>query len=296
MLCRICSGPAEVVARYDLAVIQPEWRERVADAEVTLCRCRRHGTIFTEKPPSPEILATQYVSFDLPTRLANPNLSGARKADVLVKRVSKFLQAGSSIIDIGGGDGAFAKAAAAAGFRSWMQDVHPPPADVLVSAGVTPVAELSPELHGQFDAVTLWDVYEHVWPQQEFLATLRPLLRPGGLLFIEIPSPTRAVAAFLFLSRLTRRPRREQLLSQICSYSHLQLMTPSELLSDLNRQGFTVTHCESHSFLSYRGYQYAQRFIPWKPLAELVGSVFDRHAVRMVLMGPNKTFAVVKAT
>src|SRR5262249_39926488 len=42
-------------------------------------------------------------------------------------------------------------------------------------------------LRGQFDAVTLWDVLEHVPDPCGFLARCRVLLRPEGRLFLNVP-------------------------------------------------------------------------------------------------------------
>lgn len=40
----------------------------------------------------------------------------------------------------------------------------------------------------KFDMVTLWDVLEHMDNPTEFLSSIRPFLKPGGLLFVCVPS------------------------------------------------------------------------------------------------------------
>jgi predicted SAM-dependent methyltransferase len=42
-------------------------------------------------------------------------------------------------------------------------------------------------LEGKFDAITAWDVLEHVPHPRAFLSACRSLLRPGGFLFLNVP-------------------------------------------------------------------------------------------------------------
>lgn len=48
-----------------------------------------------------------------------------------------------------------------------------------------------------FDAITMWDVLEHVHEPRQIIAELARLLRPGGLLVLSMPNPT-ALEADLF--------------------------------------------------------------------------------------------------
>jgi cyclopropane fatty-acyl-phospholipid synthase-like methyltransferase len=191
----------------------------------------------------------------------------------------RFLPAGARVMDVGGGDGAYAIAASQAGFDAWMHEVGTVSNARLQRAGVRFVQALSEDLTVQFDAVTLWDVFEHVWPHDTFLASIHRLLKPGGQLLMEIPSPSHLIIPFLLLGRLARSPRKEWAYAHICPYTHLQLMTG---------------HAETFSALSYAGYEYAQHFIKVQPLARLIGVVFDQPKLRAVLLGHNKTFIVAQ--
>ena len=197
-------------------------------------------------------------------------------------------------MDIGGGNGAFALAAAA-DHDSWLHELNPARLEQLTRAGVTiiPTIESAPE--GTFGAITLWDVYEHVWPHDRFLDPIRRALAPNGRLFLEVPSPTHLVPLQRLLGRLSHSPRRERSFSQICDFSHLQLLTPSELHHELGTHGFEVIHSERLSDLSYAGVVYARRLIPSEWLAKHVGSAFDRRSIRRAVLGDNKTFVVARS-
>jgi SAM-dependent methyltransferase len=97
------------------------------------------------------------------------------------------------LLDMGCGMGGFAVAAALAGWQVTALDYNPDYAaitrlraarhslmlPVLVAAG-----EAVPLPPARFDAVTCWDVLEHVQSPDALLAELARLLRPGGVLLI----------------------------------------------------------------------------------------------------------------
>ena len=84
-------------------------------------------------------------------------------------------------------------------------------------------------------------------------------------------------------------------LSQVCDFSHLQLMTPRELRHELRVQGFEVVHAESLSELSYAGAVYARRLIPSGEAGEVGSgprSIGGRSAGSS--SANNKTFVVAR--
>ena len=98
-----------------------------------------------------------------------------------------------------------------------------------------------------YDLITLWHCFEHVRDPQKTLADIRPLLRPNGLLLIEVPTPGFWAEVFkgswLFLQAPT----------------HLNLFTHAALIEHLSSAGFTLVR--------------AQR--PWSP-SEWAGSMLFR--------------------
>lgn len=100
---------------------------------------------------------------------------------------------GGSILDVGCASGVFLSKAADAGWQ--VTGVEP--SEILYRealgrlAGRGTVLPLSLEESNlkeeQFDAITLWDVLEHVVDPAETMQRCQSLLRPGGCLFLNVP-------------------------------------------------------------------------------------------------------------
>ncbi len=100
--------------------------------------------------------------------------------------------AGKTLLDIGCGGGTFLKAALAAGFDARGLESSPEAASIAesVAPGRVEVAgegELA-ERGVQFDALTLFHALEHVPEPFRYLKALRKLLKPEGLLFVQVPN------------------------------------------------------------------------------------------------------------
>ena len=173
MKCRLCGGDAAHVISYDLAYIQPDWRKYSVPTIIEIFRCCTHGSYFTADPPLPEILIAQYQQGEAEDYYSKETRNPRARAQRCVTLTERFLPAGARVINVGGGDGAYAIAASQAGFDAWMHEVGTVSNERLQREGVYLVQALSEDLTAQFDAVTLWDVFEHVWPHDAFLAACR---------------------------------------------------------------------------------------------------------------------------
>ncbi len=289
--CRLCGGPSDLVRRYDIGRLGGYWSQADCDTVVEIRRCARFGSFFTSHLPQPSLLAGQYATRQ---DYENPNIDPSSKARRCVRLIREFASPGARLIDIGGGNGAFALAAQQAGFSACLQELGSPPVKLLDRSGVSFVGDLSELDSRSFDIATLWDVYEHVWPHDAFLAPIRRILKTNGLLAIEIPSPSRLVPILRALGSLSASPRSDRMFEQICNFTHLQLMTAAELRHTLPNHGFEVVHFRTLSELSYKGVAYADRVFPWRPVAKAVGALFDNKRVRKVLLGDNKTFVLAR--
>lgn len=95
--------------------------------------------------------------------------------------ISRHLGAASSVLEIGSGDGWFARRLDEQGHRVTTIDLVPP-ADVV--GDILDWRRLGLEEHS-FDAVVGLEVIEHV----DCAAAIRSLCKPGGLVFLSSPHP-----------------------------------------------------------------------------------------------------------
>lgn len=87
-----------------------------------------------------------------------------------------------------------------------------------------------------FDAITMWDVLEHVHEPRRVLAELARILKPGGLLALSLPNPDSLEARFFGeYWQGWDLPR------------HLNLFRPAQLRANLARFGMPVERISSFS-------------------------------------------------
>jgi len=138
----------------------------------------------------------------------------------------------TNILDVGCAGGAFLKAAADRGFTvvgvepsRWLSDDARTVYGLDVRTGVLGEQNLAPE---SFDAVTLWDVIEHLAEPADTVTEIHGLLKPGSLLVVNYPN-------YDSLARRLLRGRWPFLLSV-----HLVYFTTRTLTRMLEERGFEV--------------------------------------------------------
>lgn len=155
-----------------------------------IVRCGECRLVFTDdrSAPPPETL---YPSFD---QTESATMEGMRSALALFLRQRagfvRQLKPSGRVLDYGCGSGAFAKFMAHLGFESVGLEPF--------SLGKTfeserlkliraPLEKATDEL-GQFDAITLWHVLEHLPDPVGVLQTLGKHLKPDGVLVVSVPN------------------------------------------------------------------------------------------------------------
>jgi SAM-dependent methyltransferase len=157
-----------------------------------ILRCVSCGFAFRQVRSSEQELSEVYRRMD--PGLYEAEASGrARTAARHLKIVQRYLPPGR-VLDVGCASGLFLRLAQNAGW----QVVGLEPSEALFEKASTAVegrgevyrltleeADLAP---ATFDAVTIWDVLEHVPDPLGFMKTCRSLLKPKGHLFLNIPN------------------------------------------------------------------------------------------------------------
>jgi 2-polyprenyl-3-methyl-5-hydroxy-6-metoxy-1,4-benzoquinol methylase len=152
----------------------------------------------------------------------------------------------TSVLDVGCGIGNFVAFAERLGMRAIGTDVSLRAVEEARQRGLNVVAsdEVADKVpSASVDALTLWDVIEHVHDPGDFLEGILPMLRPGGVLLFETPDaefPVRTV--LLNLHRLTRG--RVDLTGPMYYWEHKIYFSERGLRALLEPLGVDVTHVE----------------------------------------------------
>jgi len=208
----------------------------------TVLSCRACGLAYASPRPTPDDLEAYYaksyftggggefgyVDYDSGAA-ANARAMWSELRSILGRSVP----AEGRVLDVGCATGHFLAAAAAEGWVAVGTDFSEFAAGEASQHGgvrsyggtlVPPTGSEDP-----FDLVTMWHVLEHVVDPAEGLAEIRPLVRPGGTLFIELPNWTS-------LGRHIRGLDWKQLKPP----EHINFFTPSALAKAVTAAGFVV--------------------------------------------------------
>ncbi|HPD13598.1 MAG TPA: class I SAM-dependent methyltransferase [Planctomycetota bacterium] len=151
-------------------------------------RCRGCGLVHVWPQPPREALEALYSSGEYHTEVneAERRRTFARR----LREIEALAPARGRLLDVGCSKGYFIEAARASGWQATGVEVNRRAVEEARARGldVRP-GDLSGQGFGDasFDAVTLFDVLEHVGDPRALLAECRRLLRPGGLLVVTTP-------------------------------------------------------------------------------------------------------------
>jgi len=189
--CPVCDAPAPVT--------------RFTEGDARIVQCVRCRVLYADPPVVGQYYgAIQRQDWFVEARAAavslmNVYLARVRAIDGLNARRARW-----RILDVGCGMGGFLCLAAAYGYdgygiepseqAAWAQELH---LNVRHGAAVDAFDPL------RFQAVTLWDVLEHIPRPKEMLTAVREVLEPGGYVFLSMPNGPHA----LWKAKLIRRLR-----------------------------------------------------------------------------------------
>ncbi|NBN62209.1 methyltransferase domain-containing protein [Microvirga tunisiensis] len=108
-----------------------------------------------------------------------------------LERIQKHVQTGAKVLDVGSGSGEFLYLAELAGYKAIGLEPHKGYSDYtrrVFGAQIvcSPLEEAGIE-EGSFDAITLHHVLEHLHLPLTSLSIMNRWLKPGGMLFVDVP-------------------------------------------------------------------------------------------------------------
>ena len=251
----------------------------------TILRCRKCRFGFRQTRSNPEEMAELYRRMD--TAVYQAELAGReRTARTHLRIVQRYLK-GGRILDVGCASGLFLRQAAEAGWRiaglEPSEELYPQAKKNLDGRGEVYQSTLEhARLEPGFDAITLWDVLEHVPEPLAFLTTCRNLLTPGGLLFLNVPDLDSLEARLL-------GARWPLLLAE-----HLNYFNRSSLRVCAGAAGLAPVRFGRRSVwftLEYTAFRLSQHRIP---LAKAIHKMASRSAPLMVPLRLGETYGVFR--
>jgi SAM-dependent methyltransferase len=145
----------------------------------------------------------------------------------------------ATVLDLGGGSGAFAARLCDMGYRAELADLDPPPSISLPSYKVDLNKPFDVSSFGgrRYDSIVATEVIEHLENLQEFLRQVRDLLCDNGVFFITTPNVLDLDSRRRMLTRgefwLFRR-------GTLFSTGHLNILPYWLLQEILEKEGWTV--------------------------------------------------------
>jgi SAM-dependent methyltransferase len=248
IVCRVC-GAGDV--RLLCQTANEHSRTHILDNY----RCVRCGSVFIGNRIGPQELTAAYSTLDEQAYYERTAAASAQKFDRAAEDLAKLVPLDAEVLDIGGGNGAFARALARKGFRNIS--LHEIPGDEI--AGLSGVvrkiyrdADYTTLPASGFDAVTLMDVMEHVPDPATTVAAVKRVLRPGGVVYLHTPVVT-------VLDRLMHLIQRLPVLGKVgrswqrarTSIFHLQNYTPHSLSLLMQRGDLAIERLTCITELSW---------------------------------------------
>lgn len=157
------------------------------------CCCQSCGSVFVATPLDQSDLAEAYSSIAWDKYYEENYNTNKKKFSLGIQFLNKnAIPKDAEILDVGGGDGMFADLLLENGFRN--VSIHEIPGPHVKADRVKRIYQdfdYSSVPDGQFDVVTMMDVFEHVPDPSALLMACHRVLKPDGVIYFHTPAVTR---------------------------------------------------------------------------------------------------------
>lgn len=301
----MCPVPGHGPARLVLSIrssggVESSWGVRTSDALIH--ECPRCGLRFRE-PPTPEQIE-RYYGASYHDKMVGGDADQQRELvhraenEDRIRYLQRFRRSGK-VLDVGCSLGHFAEQLRAAGFDAHGSDISSyacrKAAELIGGERVHlgPVEAFVDELDRALDVVTMMDVIEHFGDVNGPLASIRRMLKPGGILFLRTPtlsSPFHRVAEWSY--RLSRG-RYAGAMLKLYHAEHLFFFDEQSIRALLESLGYEVMAIDADPLLwdNFRSAEMRQGTVVNAALAAIwgAGRALGRgHGMKVVARRPDR--------
>jgi 2-polyprenyl-6-hydroxyphenyl methylase/3-demethylubiquinone-9 3-methyltransferase len=275
MTCKICRS-AEVAHLY---------RVRRPDElfDVLICNeCGMHFIDYLDPPAIADPPATPENVEDTAVAVASGLESNSERIDRNIAMLKQYAPSGA-VLDVGSGGGGFLTRIKDAYDRVVGLELDPPYISLARARGLEivnrPLEDPYWDNHQEsFDAITLWDVIEHVNDPLEICERAHALLKPNGVLLIDTPNRD---GFFYRFGELTARLTGGRILSTMGTqyssspFCHKQIFRKADMHRLLRRAGFSKVTLLERFELSLPTDFYMRRFVRSQSLRKLANPIAE---------------------
>ena len=183
--CPLCG--ASVISRFMSAPDRFHWRHQ----EYELLRCSSCTYVWLDGPPKPEEMPVHYDEDYHRAIVTAGEKSAEGRWRMQRERISQYKKSGA-LLDIGRSSGGFLGTMKANSWKLYGIEMEQSTAERLRLATGAEVfigdAMDAPFATDSFDAITCFDVLEHVYNPRDFLSKVREWLKPDGIFYTTLPN------------------------------------------------------------------------------------------------------------
>jgi len=210
-----------------------------------IVQCRQCQLIYNNPQPDPDSLFDVYKKVEDPLYLKEA-AARERTFERSLDQLHRFIEFRGKLLDIGCYNGLFMKLATSAGWMTEGIELSTWAADQARKLGIGNIYKKPLELlklpKNNFNAITMWDVIEHLSNPGAMLINVHSLLKPGGILAFS----THMVDSWAARLLGTRYPFFMEM--------HMVHFSKTTITRLLHKQGFQVLKIQPHPRILRVGY------------------------------------------